>query len=296
METKQEQRNTRRDAVNKLKGLAYNAGRWTTFDPERLGERLLNGLEAELQQGEAQLPEELRAHFAEKYISLYSQWLAARGRCISSMITGPARFPVARAEKMNRYERSARERLDNWAENYIKRANRQKRLTGWAEIARLEDKVETLERLQETMKAANVVIRSKKSEEEKSDELCGLGLSEETVRDLLNPSGYYRGAGFRGFELSNNLANIKATRARLERLKAVQERGDSEEEVNGVRVEVCAAEERVRLHFDGKPAPEVIASLKANAFKWSPKNMAWQRQLTANAIAAAKRIVSGLAE
>ena len=34
---------------------------------------------------------------------------------------------------------------------------------------------------------------------------------------------------------------------------------------------------RLQLIFDGKPSDEVRAVLKKNAFKWSPKNSAWQR-------------------
>jgi hypothetical protein len=41
---------------------------------------------------------------------------------------------------------------------------------------------------------------------------------------------------------------------------------------------------RLQLFFDGKPAQEIIKLLKSNAFKWAPSNMAWQRQLTNNAV------------
>lgn len=49
--------------------------------------------------------------------------------------------------------------------------------------------------------------------------------------------------------------------------------------------------ERIRLHFEGKPDPEMITKLKQAAFKWSPRNMAWQRQLTSNALYATKRLL-----
>lgn len=47
---------------------------------------------------------------------------------------------------------------------------------------------------------------------------------------------------------------------------------------------------RLQLIFDGKPADEIREILKKNGFKWSPKNGAWQRQLTDNALYSLKRV------
>ena len=40
--------------------------------------------------------------------------------------------------------------------------------------------------------------------------------------------------------------------------------------------------DRVQILFDEKPNPEMIQALKKNAFKWSPRYGAWQRQNTQN--------------
>lgn len=50
----------------------------------------------------------------EKYTALWLKHMAAKARCLSSMITGPARFPVARNEKHNRWERSAGDAVDDF--------------------------------------------------------------------------------------------------------------------------------------------------------------------------------------
>jgi hypothetical protein len=68
----------------------------------------------------------------------------------------------------------------------------------------------------------------------------------------------------------------------------------TERDVNGVRVIEDEVIDRLQLVFDGKPDPETIAHLKSRGFKWSPKNGAWQRQLTNNARHAAKQILSTL--
>lgn len=241
----------------------------------------------------ATLTAELHEHFEKRYLELYANWLSAYSRCISSFITGPARFPVRRAEKLKSWERSAREKLEKWAERFVQRANRQARLTGWEEIARLEDKLEKLKAWQELMKAANKVIRnSKLAEVEKVDELVALGMSEKMAMQLLEEPQYsFERKGFQSYQLTNNNAKIKDTEARLARLKAIASSPDRTIELEGVTVEICNSEERIRLHFEGKPEPDMIAKLKQAAFKWSPRNMAWQRQLTSNALYAAKRLL-----
>jgi hypothetical protein len=48
---------------------------------------------------------------------------------------------------------------------------------------------------------------------------------------------------------------------------------------------------RIQLLFDGKPEPETISQLKREAFRWSPREGAWQRQNTNNGVQAAYRIL-----
>ena len=53
--------------------------------------------------------------------------------------------------------------------------------------------------------------------------------------------------------------------------------------------------DRLQILFDEKPDEETRAALKQNGFRWSPRYSAWQRQLTPNAEAAARRAL-GLTE
>ena len=110
---------------------------------------------------------------------------------------------------------------------------------------------------------------------------------------LEEPQYSFERKGFQSYQLTNNNAKIKDTEARLERLKAIASSPDRTIELEGVTVEICNSEERIRLHFEGKPEPDMIAKLKQAAFKWSPRNMAWQRQLTDNAYYAASRVLAG---
>jgi len=51
---------------------------------------------------------------------------------------------------------------------------------------------------------------------------------------------------------------------------------------------------RIQLLFDGKPEPDTIAKLKGEAFRWSPREGAWQRQNTNNGVQAAYRVLRSL--
>lgn len=288
----------RREKVNACRELARRSGQWISFDPERWGENMLDSMEGGLQHFLDQLPEEVREDYEDAYIEKYKQWLYAMSRCFSQAITGAGGWKsstVRRHEKTNAAEKAARNRLDEWCEEVIKRCNRQERLMGWAEVERLQDKLDGLVRSQEMMKAANKIVRSKKlAEIEKVDELVALGFNEETALHILDDTKGWWGAGFAPFELSNNNAKIKDTEAKIKRHAAMASKEDEVHTAPWGTLRIDYSDERYRFIFDGKPEHDVIDMLKRNAFKWSPANKAWQRQITPSARYAVDRIVEYL--
>ena len=284
-----------RKSVSEFSEMAVNACRLISMDPERMGKHICIECSEELNEFLAQIPEELRAEYEAKYLNKWREWLAALSRCYSVLVTGPARFNNRRHERMNDYERAAKQRLKDWSEKVVKRINHQQRLTGWQEVERLQSKLDTLTELHEKMKAANKIVRSKKmSEEEQIDGLVALGLNEKQAVEILNPTERWQSVGFPTYQLQNNLAKIKATQAAIERHKAMAEAEDKEITFNGGRVVVCNSDERMRFYFDEIPSVEVRNMMKRNAFKWSPKSGAWQRQLTENCKYDTKRILAEL--
>lgn len=284
----------RREKVNAVKELARRSGQMISMDPDRWGENMLDSLEISLQKFLAKLPEEVRDEYEDRYIEKYKEWLYAQSRCFSVMITGPAKFDNRRHEKTNAAEHAAYERLQAWAEKVIKRCNRQERLTGWAEVERLQEKIDNLTRNQEMMKAANKIVRDKKlAEIEKIDELVALGFREETAMKILEPD-YCGRIGFPSYALTNNLAKIKDAEARMKRHATLAQQEDEIHKYSWGELHVDYSDERYRFIFDGKPAQEVINLMKSNAFKWSRSNSAWQRQITANAKYAVNRMIEEL--
>lgn len=168
---------------------AYNAHSGTSFTPEKRAVSECEWYDSVCQE----FVESGKEWAIEKWTRLFLKSLSAKSRCVSTMIAGPANFPVARMEKYSRWEHNATTEL----------------------LAYLE--------------------KVRKPPAEPRTEL--------------------------DYKIEHKEYNI----------------GD-------VGVLHNAEENRLQLFYPGKPAPETIQKLKSRGFKWSPRNKAWQRQLTPNAI------------
>lgn len=164
-------------------------------------------------------------------------------------------------------------------------------------VIKLREKLAGLEQSQETMKAANRIIRSKPKEkvtDEKLAKLADIGISESNARQLFEPDFCGR-IGFPGYALQNNNANIRRVKQRIDELKAKPTTSTSEQ-IGAVEVIENAELNRVQLIFPGKPSAEVRAELKSNGFRWAPSNKAWQRHLSSRAVNLAKNIAANFTQ
>lgn len=215
---------------------------------------------------------------------------AIDARVPSVLIAGPANFPTRKKEKQN----AARDRnMEEWRE--IQEILNKIRSVGTGGISaddpdavgKLKKKLENLEELQETMKLVNSYYREKGTLDR-----CPFLMPEQT--DQLNSdmeSGWHYGkAPYLPWQLSNNNAEIRRVRQRIEELERKAETVYVGWEFDGGYVEPDKEDNRLRIYFDEKPDEAVRSELKSNGFKWSPKAGAWQRQLTANAFYAADHI------
>lgn len=212
-------------------------------------------------------------------------------RCPSILISGGGNFPVRKKEKQN----AARDRnLEEW--NYIQGLLDKIRSVGTGGISsddpqaveKLEAKLAALEKHQEMMKAANAAIRMK--DPAKGDaKLAELGYTPEDIAKLRAPDFCGR-IGYPAYALQNNNANIRRIRGRIAELKKRTENTPEGWEFDGGRVVVNTAENRLQIIFDGKPDADIRTELKGEGFRWAPSQGAWQRQLTDNAMRAARRL------
>lgn len=158
-----------------------------------------------------------------------------------------------------------------------------------AATEKLEAKIERLEQRQALMKAVNTRIRAGASFQD-------LGFSEEQEKDLTAPSRF-GGMGFPGYKLTNNNANIRRLKARLQNLRKREEKEAPEETViNGARIVQNLDTNRVQMVFPGKPSEVMRNRLKKSGFRWSPFNGCWQRHLSDYAVQLAKELAGMNAE
>lgn len=212
-------------------------------------------------------------------------------RCPSILISGGGNFPVRKKEKQNAAEER---RLEEW--KHIQGLLDKIRSVGTGGISsddpqaveKLEAKLAALEKNQEMMKAANAAIRMK--DPAKGDaKLAELGYTPEDIAKLRAPDFCGR-IGYPAYALQNNNANIRRIRGRIAELKKRTENTPEGWEFDGGRVVVNTAENRLQIIFDGKPDADIRTELKGEGFRWAPSQGAWQRQLTDNAMRAARRL------
>jgi hypothetical protein len=110
--------------------------------------------------------------------------------------------------------------------------------------------------------------------------------------------------GFADYQLSNNNAEIRRRRARVDELErkaaavlhaAAAELEEPELEApDGIRIVENQLEQRVQILFPDKPSAEIRGKLKGRGFRWAPSAGAWQRQLTPQAVDVARAIVASI--
>jgi len=236
---------------------------------------------------------EVLGDVVEGYRSRYLEALGASARVMSSMIAGPARFPAEanrkKSETADKRAQEASEFLRKGIARMAKAARGPIDNSPDSEVARIRANLEEREATQERMKAVNAALRKKDDEP-----LVALGYSPALIAELKKPDFAGR-RGYADYKLANNNAEIRRLRERLaqaEQRVAEAAAGPVATARQGVRTEENAQDDRLRLFFDEKPGEAVRSDLKANGFKWSPNAGAWQRQLTANARAAAERVLN----
>jgi len=234
----------------------------------------------------------------DSLLDTYARKLAANmnhgyeidARVPSILIAGGSNFPVRQKEKQNAARDS---NMQEW--QYIQGLLDKIRSTGMGgirqddpqAIPKLQKKLDDLEKAQETMKAVNAYYR-------KHGTLDGCPhLSPENIENLkadMASGWHYENKPFQSWELSNNNAEIRRVRQRIESLTRANEVAYVGWKFDGGHVEANREQGRLQVFFDGKPEADARQQLKENGFRWAPSVGAWQRLLNDNAYYASDRI------
>lgn len=226
--------------------------------------------------------------YARKLAENMNESYAIEARAPSVMIAGPANFPVRKKEQQS----AARDRnMMEW--QHIQNLLDKIRSTGMGGISaddseavpKLEQKLAERVKLQEHMKAVNAYYRKHKTLEGYP------GISPADAQEMSADMAQRIGdKPYPSYALSNNNAEIRRLRERIQTLTRQREAGYTGWEFDGGKVEINQDENRLQILFDSKPDEAIRTDLKSNGFRWSPKAGAWQRQLNDNAIRAADYI------
>lgn len=284
-----------------LWNLAVRAFEGTSFSPEERAALYIRDYERALQEDLQQLPEADKADYVDKFRARVSDLFARHARILSPMITGPARFPSSRNAKANNSYDSAVEEFEAWRKKYARRA-----------AQRVEDGKPTDQKESEEWAHVKLDILHTATTVSAIDKGTYCGIRSLFVSNLYGRLSTLANAGKTALikkaldyirEINPGLPKpIFTDRHKVWKLgevaaASIQAEAERKEATSadlpfeGGHVLKNYAEDRLQILFDEKPDADTIRKLKANGFRWSPRFMAWQRQLTDNAYYAAARVL-----
>jgi len=230
-------------------------------------------------------------HLLDRYARRLAEWYNATSRndasCPSVLVSGPANFPVRKKQKQN--ARSAA-LYKEWEE--IEAIKNKIRSIGTGAIdptdpdarAIHQQRLESYQAELERAKAMNAYHRKYKT-------MQGFpGIDDDQAAKMdAEIAGSYSWAQkpYPDYELAslrNKIKRAQENLAKLDDLEAMRSAPVQELAFDGGHVVENATENRLQIFFDDRPDEETRSKLKSHGFRWSPKNQAWQRRLTQNAL------------
>ena len=222
--------------------------------------------------------------YARRLAENMNQGYAITARVPSILIAGGSNFPVRQKEKQNR---AADTNMAEWRQ--IQGLLDKIRGTGRGGISaddpeavqKLKSKLAGLEQEQERMKAVNAYYRKHKTLDG-----CPQLTPDEVERRKAAMARSWRADPhpYESYLLTNNNANIRQTKKRIEELSAKKETEFEGWSFEGGEVKMDLQANRLQVFFHEKPDRDTCSAMRHGGFRWAPSVGAWQRQLTNNAI------------
>ena len=228
--------------------------------------------------------------FARKLADNINRRNEIAARVPSILVAGGSNFPVRKKQKQNQADAAAMEEYQQ-----IRGLLDKIRGTGRggisaddpAAVDKLKVKLAGLEAFQEKMKAVNAYYR-KHGTLEGCPQLSAVEIERLNARIARSWQKYP--SPYDSFLLNNNNANIRQTKKRIEELSAKANIDYEGWVFEGGEVKMDREINRLQVFFHEKPDRDTCSAMRHSGFKWAPSVGAWQRQLTSNAIYAAKHL------
>lgn len=223
--------------------------------------------------------------YRQNWLAKYKEYLSANSRIVSTMIAGPANFPVSQMEKRND---SAHKRLDELLTLQTKAFDAiWRKLTPELQpiksadsdaLQRLREQLVQAESLQEYMKNINAAHKRFLKDPASLEHSQFSEADRQMIRGY-KPTYSWVPHPFPPYRLSNHNAEIRRIKQRIKDVGAMQASEHKEKAYSGVTVIENPEIGRIQLRFPGKPERQTIDLLKRMGFRWSPTQGVWQRHL-----------------
>ncbi len=229
-------------------------------------------------------------------------YLASHANVVSTMVAGPANFPVARMQKRSQWADNKLSGLIEW-DKRAREAVKRKLLDARPEEVKADHAWRVLAR--DIQASLNVIAAIDAGQSPytrsafvnsitgKVERLARNGETELVAKALQLVTDYNANHTKPGISPRHKFWTLgQSADLAAQRTHAAQ---SSEPEIiaagEGVEIVVNRQADRVQIVFATKPDVEMIGKLKAEAWRWAHSEGAWQRKLTAAAKHSAKRIV-----
>ncbi len=273
----------------------------SSHNPDERGESLIADYEKILHEDLSGMPQEQHERYINNFKQHISNIISTNSRCASAMVVGPAGFNSGRNEKHINAHMNAVDNFTKWRErahNAISKAieaakpEEQRFEEAWKKVKNdIDDTAMHLIGIDEGRIAgyrqlfvSNLYGRITTHANNGNVEMVDRAIAHirEWNKKMKKPIFTERHSIFK-------LPQI--VRAVVQKREEAANRENKEIAFEGGKVVFNYEEERIQILFDGIPDSDMRSNLKSRAFKWSPRNKAWQRQLTSNAIDAVERIL-----
>lgn len=290
--------------LEELWDAAYQAHYWSSQNPDIVGEDELTMYERELHADLQTMPEEQREQYLANYKSYLSGVWASESRIASAFVTGPAKFDYRRNEKANNAYHNKNEAFRQWRERALKAVEKYKESQKTDEqradelwrkvVADIDSTATTIHNLDtgkergysRALFVSNLFGRIATHAKNGNVEIVERAVARvrEWNAKCQKPIITERHSFFKLPEVACSVR---------QKAEETANRENKEVPFEGGTVVFNYAEDRLQILFDKIPDKEFRQRMHSEfRFNWSRMNGAWQRQLTDNAVRAARRLLN----